>query len=396
MTAKKNDSLSDIWKIKKRGKRDSDRHKELVEKAIRKHGRNIITEYNIIKSRGDKKIKVPIKFLEKFRFKYGKINKEGGTGQGLDGEPGKHYKIGDKKGNAQGPAGNKEGERLFDAEITIDELVDILLEELNLPWMDPKNTTEIEVETEEISSIDRSGILPNLDLKRTILANMRRNASKGKACIGNFSKDDFRYKVWEDEKEYHSNAAVYLMMDRSGSMDQEKTFVAKSFYFWMVQFLKRRYKKVDLVFVAHDTKAFLVDEDDFFKISSSGGTACSSAFKLAYEHIKTHHPADKWNNYVFEFSDGDNWGIDNTECVGYVKKLLPLVRAIGYGEILLRGRLNSWIKEDMLLSNFFNKHINRTRFVSVQLKSKDDVFDALKKFFNIGSADDVLEDEFMD
>jgi len=32
----KSEDLSDIWKLKKRGKRDSDRHKELVKEAIKK------------------------------------------------------------------------------------------------------------------------------------------------------------------------------------------------------------------------------------------------------------------------------------------------------------------------------------------------------------------------
>ena len=66
------DNLSDIWKLKKRGKRDSQRHEELVKRAIRKHGRDVITEYDIIKSSGSKKVKVPIKFLDKHTFRYGK------------------------------------------------------------------------------------------------------------------------------------------------------------------------------------------------------------------------------------------------------------------------------------------------------------------------------------
>ena len=60
-TSKSSENLSDIWKMKRRGKRDSDRHKELVKDAIRKNGKDIITEYNIITSDGDKKIKVPIR-----------------------------------------------------------------------------------------------------------------------------------------------------------------------------------------------------------------------------------------------------------------------------------------------------------------------------------------------
>ena len=64
-------SLSDIWKLKQRGKRDSDRHKKLINDAIKKNGKDLITEYNIITSDGDKKIKIPIRFLDRYKFKYG-------------------------------------------------------------------------------------------------------------------------------------------------------------------------------------------------------------------------------------------------------------------------------------------------------------------------------------
>jgi sporulation protein YhbH len=381
--SKKYDDLSDIWRLKKRGKRDSDRHKELVERAIRRHGRDIITEQNIIKSDGNKKIKIPIKFLDKYRVKYGKLKKQQAVGQGLGGKAGDKYKSKSGKGQQPGPgAGEEKGERIFEAEITVAELVDILLDELNLPWMDPKNNTEVEVEKEVFSSVDKKGIFPNIDIKRTLIENLKRNAAKGNSKVGPFAKEDLRFKTWDNEKEYHSSAAVYLMMDRSGSMDKNRTYIAKSFYFWMVQFLKKRYKKVDLVFIAHDTTAFQVEEEEFFTISSSGGTKCSSAFKLAYEHMKMHHPKDKWNNYVFEFSDGDNWGADNDICVDYVKKMLPMVRAMGYGEIILGDR-KAWMGEENLLSAHFNREINRTRFVSMQLNSKDDVFEALKMFFNV-------------
>ena len=176
-------------------------------------------------------------------------------------------------------------------------------------------------------------------------------------------------------------------------MDEEKRYIAKSFYFWMVQFLRRRYKNVKLIFVAHDTDAFIVEEKDFFAISSSGGTCCSSSFKLAYEHIVANHPADIWNNYVFEFSDGDNWGSDNELCVEYVEKMLPLVTAIGYGEIFPNDERATWIQDFKLLSNILNERINRTRFVSMQLRSRDDVFDALKMFFNIDGASNRVSGE---
>jgi len=394
---KKGQGLSDIWKLKQRGKRDSDRQKKLVKDAIKKSGRDLITEYNIITSDGDKKIKIPIRFLDRYRFKYGKLKNKSKIGQGLDVNAGDKYRLRNKDEEASGTGGpgNEEGEVAFEAEVTIDELVDILLEELNLPWMEPKKSSAIELENEELSSIERKGIFPNIDLKKTLFENLKRNAAKGRAKIGNINENDLRYKNWETNKEYHSNAAVYLMMDRSGSMSREKTYIAKSFYFWMVQFLKRRYKNISLIFIAHDSKAHLVDQKDFFGITTAGGTICSSAFKMAYEHIEANHPVSSWNNYVFEFSDGDNWTEDNEYVLEYINKLIPLVRAIGYGEINPSDEGFPWVSEENRLSSVLEKEVKRTRFVSIRISSREEVFDALKMFFNIdgkaaGTVGDVV------
>lgn len=385
---KSNNSLSDIWKLKQRGKRDSDRHKELVKDAIRKHGKDLITEYNIIASDGDKKVRVPIRFLDRYKFKYGKIKNQGGMGQGLDVKPGDKYRLRKKKKD-QKPGdkpGNEEGARSYDAEVSIDEIVSILLEELNLPWMEPNESSAIVTETEEISSIEKKGIFPNIDLKRTVFENLKRNAARGNAEVKNIRREDLRYRTWETHKEYSSNAAVYLMMDRSGSMGAEKTYIAKSFFFWMVQFLRRRYDNIELIFIAHDATAHIVSEKEFFGVNSAGGTLCSTAFELAYEHMKENHPPDTYNNYVFEISDGDNWGDDNVRALEFVNKMLPIVKAMGYGEITPDSGGLGWMHDGDKLSAYFDRNVNRTRFVSIKFKSREDVFDALKMFFNIDSS----------
>ena len=190
--SKPRENLSDIWKLKQRGKRDSERHKKLVNDAIRKNGKDLITEHNIITSDGDKKIKVPIRFLDRYRFKYGRLKNDSGTGQGLDVKGGDKFRINKKKkkGNPN-KAGDKEGEVFYDAEVTIDELVEILMDELNLPWMEPEKSSFIEIETEELSSINKKGIYPNLDLKKTLIQNLKRNAAKGDAKIGGINERDF-------------------------------------------------------------------------------------------------------------------------------------------------------------------------------------------------------------
>ena len=104
----------------------------------------------------------------------------------------------------------------------------------------------------------------------------------------------------------------------------------------MVRFLRLKYQKVEMVFIAHDTEAQVVPEQDFFALSQSGGTRCSSAYQLALAHLQQHHPASRWNTYLFHFSDGDNLPDDNAVCKGLVETLLRHCSMVGYGEIRYR------------------------------------------------------------
>jgi uncharacterized protein len=65
--------------------------------------------------------------------------------------------------------------------------------------------------------VRRKGISSNLDKKRTILENLRRNANTGNPGIHHIAPDDLRFKTWEDIYKPHSNAVVIAMMDTSGS-----------------------------------------------------------------------------------------------------------------------------------------------------------------------------------
>ncbi len=384
-----NDGLSDIWKLRQRGKRDADRHKERLKKAAKDNLKNIISSEDIISTDGTgKKIKVPVKYLEQWKFKNGKNKKShsvGHSGQGVN--PGDiihsdQEKPGDK-------AGDKQGEMLFE-EFSLEEVINMMMEDLNLPWLEDKpEKVEIETETILYEDISKKGLMPNLDIRRTLKENLKRNAAKGCAKVGNFKQDDLRFKTYDIKKDYRSNAAVYLIMDRSGSMTTDKKYVAKSFFFWMVQFIKKKYKNVELVFIAHDTEAYLCNENDFFNIAESGGTKCSSGFEASLKHIKQYHPADAWNNYVFAFSDGDNYEDDNKVCVELVKELLESVNAIGYGEIMLDDvsafYANTADWKSSTLQGVFNKQIENSKFMSVSISKKDDVYNCLKQFFGLKS-----------
>ena len=383
------DDFKDIWGLRNRGARDSERHKQRVRDAIKNNLRELIAEENIISSKGNKKIRIPMRYLDMYRFKFGKNSNSRGVGQG-EGEAGDVIAREDPNGQpGSGQAGKDPGEEIYDEEFDFDEIIEMMLEDLDLPWLEDKEKS-VEIETEEIvfQDIAERGIPANIDRKRTILENYKKNALKGrKRKIGNFERTDLRYRVWEKIIERHSNAAVFLLMDRSGSMTSEKKYIVKSFFWWMVRFLEKKYKNVELVFIAHDTQAMEVEEENFFKISHGGGTMVSSAFKLAKTIIDDRYPTEVWNNYVFAFSDGDNWVEDNERCVEAVKDILPLCQAVGYGEVEYSDFFYGWgssstYKMSNLASIFEDDSelASNDRFLVASIEKREDIYECLKKF----------------
>src|SRR5690554_4215702 len=190
----------------------------------------------------------------------------------------------------------------------------------------------------------------NLDKKRTILENMRRNALNHNPGIGGISPDDLRYKTWEDIIIPESNAVILAIMDTSGSMGTFEKYVARSFYFWMIRFLRRKYEQVEIVFIAHHTEAKEVSEQDFFHRGESGGTICSSAYRKALEIIDERFPPSRFNIYPFHFSDGDNLSSDNDRCLKLLGELLEVTNLFGYGEI------NQYNRNSTLMSAYRGLH----------------------------------------
>lgn len=202
---------------------------------------------------------------------------------------------------------------------------------------------------------------------------LRRNARQGQPGIGKITRDDLRYKTWDITYKYESNAVVLAMMDTSGSMGPYEKYIARSFFFWMVRFLRTKYQNVQIVFLAHHVEAKETTEEEFFTKGASGGTRCSSVYKLALEIIENRYNPQDYNIYAFHFSDGDNLTSDNEKCVKYVSELLNVCNLVGYGEIEGPYYYTSTLR------TAFKKLVD-PKFTSVGIKGKSDVYPALKTF----------------
>ncbi len=363
------------WSLHRKGYQDQVRHQQKIRDVIKQNLPDLITEENIIMSDGKQIIKVPIRSLDEYRFVYN-FQKQKHVGQG-DGDS----QVGDVLGRdpAQKPgkgdkAGDQPGQDTVDAEISIEEVENMLFEELELPHLQSKDKEQIETHKIIFNDVRKKGMMSNLDKKRTILENLRRNASAGDPGIHGINPDDLRYKTWEDVVVPDSNAVIIAMMDTSGSMGSFEKYCARSFFFWMNRFLRKQYENVDIVFIAHHTEAKEVTENEFFTRGESGGTICSSAYQKALEIIDQRYPPAKFNIYPFHFSDGDNLTSDNERCVKLIGELLKVSNMFGYGEI------NQYNRSSTLMSAYRNIKIDQ--FMYYVIKEKGEVYQALKTFFH--------------
>lgn len=366
------------WSLHRKGYLDQQRHQQKVKEAIRQNLPDIISEESIVMSDGKKVIKIPIRSLEEYRFRFS-VGKGRHTGQGK-GKSKKGEVLGTDSSETSGPgkgqgAGDEPGVDYYEAEVTMEELEGIVFEQLVLPNLEEKQKKEIKSKSWRFNDVRKKGLMGNIDKKRTILENMLRNAKAGKARIGGIIPEDLRYKTWEDVVKYQSSAVVIAMMDTSGSMGTFEKYIARSFFFWMVRFLRTKYEEVEIVFLAHHTRAKEVSEEVFFTKGESGGTKCSSAYQLALDIInERYNPAD-YNIYPFHFSDGDNLPSDNENCVRLVKEMLQVSNLFGYGEIT-----NPYYRSSTLMS-VYDQFKSNPKFVAVTIKDKSEVYQALRTFF---------------
>jgi uncharacterized protein len=350
--------------------KDVRRHHEKVLDSVKKNIGDIIANEDIITGDRKKKVRVTVQALKDYYFRFAPPGKGVGEG-GRDGKP----QPGDGSGKPR--AGDESGDAFFDAEFELEELIQLALEDCGLPNLRQREAQELEVpKGYRLKSIEKSGIWSLYDKRRTAKEAIRRitdyiiflmrntgctqeeaetalilnkgNVQKayelllkyrrGEATLpkvggGKFflSGEDYRFFELEEEIEKVSNAAVFLLRDWSFSMDPHKYLVRMAF-FWLSESIRRMYNQSRLVFIGYESKAERVSEEVFFKRSTSGGTIAHKAYKLTQQLIETEFPLNLWDIYLYHFSDGEDFAIN--EAGKRLEDLLKMgINFAGYGEI---------------------------------------------------------------
>ena len=311
-----------------RGARDWLRHNDKVRAAVREKLPELIAGSDL-QPGPDSTVQVPVRFLEHARLKLRDADESQGVGQGT-GKPGDQLVSPDQADGAKGAGGNEQGGFEFILELKIDDIVDWLWEELKLPNLKIK-TGAVQYDDYTREGWSRRGVRSRLDRRRSLKEALKRRAVQPKDAPS-FTNDDLRYRQLAMRHRPATEAVIYFAMDVSSSMTEQDRKLAKSFFFWVVQGLRRQYTHLTTVFVAHTVEAWEFQESQFFEVTGSGGTVASTAFRKIAEIAAQRFDPGRFNSYVFYASDGANFHNDREAAEAALAELGKLANYVGYVE----------------------------------------------------------------
>lgn len=367
---------------------DQRRFKQIVRGKIRENLKRYVSHGEMMGRKGKDLVSIPVPSLDVPRFRFGD-NGNGGVGQG-DGEEGQPVGRGQGDGPAgAGEAGSDPGDQHFvEVEVSLEELAEMLGEELELPRIEPRGDANLTQQKAKYNSVRQTGPESLRHNKRTYLKALKRQISTGDYSPSKPRvipvKGDKQYRSWTDLPFPQANAAVIYLMDVSGSMTDEQKEIVRTEAFWIDTWLDHQYGKlgggIQTRYIIHDAVAKEVDEHTFYHTRESGGTRISSAYKVCADLIAKEFPVELWNLYVFQFSDGDNWGEDNDQAFSILgEKIMPLVNLFAYGQV--ESPYGSGEYLGRLEGKFGEKY---EQLVTSEIADRNEISDSIREFLGAG------------
>ncbi|MDP2571280.1 YeaH/YhbH family protein [Vibrio penaeicida] len=393
------------------------RHKEQIKESVA----DAVNRRSITNTETGEDISIPHKDIKEPIFHQGqggvRERVHPGNDQFITGDKIERPKGGQGGGSGEGDASaDGEGQDDFVFQISKDEYLDILFEDLELPNLQKNQINKITEWKTHRAGFQTAGIPANISVVRSLQQSLARRTALTagkKRLLAELEKEleriesnepaqpleekklqeeiielrqriarvpfidtfDLRFKNYEKRPIPSSQAVMFCLMDVSGSMDQATKDIAKRFYVLLYLFLTRTYENVEVVFIRHHTQAKEVDEHEFFYSQETGGTIVSSALKLMNEIVKDRYPTNEWNIYAAQASDGDNWADDSPRCKELlVNNILPECQYYSYIEITRRTHQTLWHEYQKLEDAFDN-------FAMKNIRTVDDIFPVFRELF---------------
>jgi uncharacterized protein len=349
----------------------------------------------------------------------------------------KEFVTGDqieKPSAGQGGSGKKasdsgEGEDAFSFALTEDEFLNILFDDLELPDLVKASLKDAKLHELRRAGYSSDGTTPNLNVLRTVrtsmsrrlalrrpttdevraledeLEEMRRNDSPDYAerlraaelfadierrkrlqrAIPFIDPIDVRYNRFTRVAVPRAKAVMFCLMDVSASMAEREKDLAKRFFILLHLFLKRKYVRVDIVFIRHTHQASEVDEQEFFYGKETGGTVVSSALEEMIRIRSARYPIAEWNIYCAQASDGDNSSGDTERCARLLMDvILPLSQYFAYIEIADRVEDGSWSNPKIgkeLWRGYAGLESSAANFAMKHVAAPGDIYPVFRELF---------------
>ena len=347
----------------------------------------------------------------------------------------KEFVSGDRIDKPKGGGGGRgrkgsndgDGEDNFTFALSEEEFLDLLFEDLELPDLIKASLKDSKLNETRRAGFSADGMIPNLNVLRTMRQSMGRRMALRRPSrkevetiearlleIANQPESeelkaeeerlraelkrlkhlqraipfidpiDVRYNRFTKITVPRAKAVMFCLMDVSASMGEREKDLAKRFFILLHLFLKRKYERVDVVFVRHTHEAKEVDEHEFFHGRETGGTVVSSALEEMIEiRDKRYSPAE-WNIYCAEASDGDNSGGDTEHCVELLtNEILPTTQYFAYIEIADRDISSHWSGGDSkeLWRGYAEMAETEKNFAMRKVSSPADIYPVFRELF---------------
>ncbi len=322
-----------------------------------------------------------------------------------------------------------DGEDDFEFTLTQDEILDIFFEDLELPNLIRTTLKEMSQRSWRRAGITTTGAPTQINLPRTMrnsfsrrlalrrpsraeisaledeleallstspqlpeqqerIAALRQQIERLDArrkWVAFIDPIDVRFNAFTEQPVPTSQAVMFCLMDVSGSMGEREKDLAKRFYMLLHLFLKRRYERVEIVFIRHTHDAQEVDEQEFFYSRQSGGTIVSTALDKMLEIQKARYATADWNIYAAQASDGYTQSGDARRCVEMLDaQIMPLCQHYAYIEILDEREMEVFASEESgaELWRAYRALASRwSNFATKRIAKPSDIFPVFRELF---------------
>jgi len=336
-----------------------------------------------------------------------------------------------KGGKGAGKEGSEEGEAEDEFRFTLsrDEFLEMFFEDLELPDLIKTDLRETTAVAYRRAGFARDGTPSNMDVMRTMRNSLGRRIAlhrpdkeavaalqdeitaleektepvaedrkrldglceelealqRRQRVVGYIDPVDVRFRQRTAVPLPNTQAVMFCLMDVSGSMGEREKDLAKRFFVLLHLFLKRRYERIDVVFIRHTHEAQEVDEETFFYSRQSGGTVVSTALTKMMEVVRDRYPTDAWNIYAAQASDGENFSGDSQTCSKLLaEEVIPVCQYYAYVEILDEREFELFGNPDAgaaLWRSYRDVAVARENFAMKRVTKPADIYPVFRELF---------------